>query len=54
MHWLLKCTQVLASTKHFFSFGAKSQIDLEGYMSISQDVYAKLLQGIEFVAQIKH
>ena len=53
MHCLLKYTQVLVSTKHFFSIGAKKQIDLEGYMRISKEIYAKLLQGIEFVAQLK-
>jgi len=43
MHCLLKHTQVLVSTKSFSLTGAKNQIDLEGYMRISKDIYAKLL-----------
>lgn len=53
MHCLLKYTQVLASTKHLTSTGAKNQIDLEGYIRISKEMYAKLLWGTEFVAQLK-
>ena len=53
MHCLLKYTQALVSTNCFSSIGAKRQIDLAGYMRIPKDIYPKLLQGIEFVAQLK-
>lgn len=53
MHCPLKYTPVLVSTECFSSIGAKRQIDLEGYMRISKEIYPKLLQGIEFVAQLK-
>lgn len=53
MHCFLKYTQVLASTKHLTSIGPENQIGLEGCIRISKGKYAKLLQEMEFVAQLK-